>query len=100
MGKKLYVGNLADQVSDSDLQRLFEQHGAVTSAQVITNRESGRSEGFAYVEMSNDHEAQAAIAALSGQDFGGRALTVHEAKPRRDRGGYGGSHGGRGQDRR
>ena len=98
MGKKLYVGNLADHVSDSDLQHLFEQHGAVTSAQVITNRDSGRSQRFGYVEMSSDRDAQAAIEALNGQDHEGRSLTVHEAKPRTDRGGERGGYGG-GPDR-
>ena len=98
MGKELYVGNLADHVSDSDLQHPFEQHGAVTSAQVITNRDSGRSQGFGYVEMSSAHEAQAAIETLNGQDHEGRSLTVHEAKPRTGRGGGGGGYGG-GRDR-
>src|SRR5437899_3558800 len=97
MAKKLYVGNLTYGVTDSDLQQLFEPHGTVQSAQVIMDRDTGRSKGFGFVEMGNDQEAQAAIAALNGQDSGGRALTVNEAKPREDRGGGGGGgRGGRG----
>ncbi len=94
MGKKLYVGNLPYNTSDADLEQLFAQHGQVQSAQVITDRATGRSKGFGFVEMSNDQEAQAAIAALNGKDFGGRPLTVNEAKPREDRGGGGGGFGG------
>src|SRR5207253_1152752 len=94
MGKKLYVGNLAYGVTDSDLQRLFEPHGTVQSAQVIMDRDTGRSKGFGFVEMSTDAEAAAAIAALSGQQVDGRSLTVNEAKPRE--GGGGGGGGGRG----
>ena len=100
MGKKLYVGNLTYQVSDSDLQDLFQQHGAVTSAQVIMDRNSGRSKGFGFVEMSSDQEAKTAIEALNGQDHKGRSLTVNEAKPREDRGGGGrGGYGGGDRDR-
>ena len=77
MGKKLYVGNLSYGVTDSDLLKMFEAHGAVESAQVIMDRDTGRSKGFGFVEMKNDQEAQAAIAALNGQDNGGRALTVY-----------------------
>jgi RNA recognition motif-containing protein len=95
MGKKLYVGNLSYSVSSSDLEQLFGAHGTVESAQVISDRDTGRSKGFGFVEMSSDEEAQAAIAALNGQDNNGRALTVNEAKPREDRGGGGGG-GGRG----
>ena len=84
MGKKLYVGNLNYGVTDSDLSRMFEAHGTVESAQVIMDRDTGRSKGFGFVEMKTDQEAQAAIAALNGQDNGGRALTVNEAKPRTD----------------
>jgi RNA recognition motif-containing protein len=93
----LYVGNLGYGVTDSELTKLFEPHGTVESAQVIMDRDSGRSKGFGFVEMKTDQEAQAAIAALNGQDAGGRALTVNEAKPRTEggRGGYGGG-GGRG----
>jgi RNA recognition motif-containing protein len=96
VAKKLYVGNLPYSTSDSDLERLFEPHGTVQSAQVIMDRDTGRSKGFGFVEMSNDQEAQAAIAALSGKDIDGRALTVNEARPREDRGGGGGGGGGRG----
>jgi len=99
MGKKLYVGNLPYNTNDADLEQLFAQHGTVESAQVIIDKMSGRSKGFGFVEMSNDQEAQAAIGALNGKDFGGRALTVNEAKPREDRGGGprgGGSRGGGG----
>jgi len=96
VAKKLYVGNLSYDTTDSDLQRLFDEFGTVESAQVIVDRDSGRSKGFGFVEMSNDQEAQAAIDALNGQEVGGRALTVNEAKPREDRGGRGGG-GGRGR---
>jgi RNA recognition motif-containing protein len=94
MGKKLYVGNLTYEVTDGDLLKLFEPHGTVESAQVIMDRETGRSKGFGFVEMKNDQEAQAAIAALNGTESGGRSLTVNEARPKSD-GGRGGS-GGRG----
>ena len=90
LSKKLYVGNLSYGVSSSDLQELFAVHGTVESAQVITDRESGRSKGFGFVEMSSDEEAQAAIRALNGQDHNGRPLTVNEARPREERGGGGG----------
>src|SRR5437588_7379767 len=100
MGKKLYVGNLAYGVGDGDLQALFEPHGAVQSAQVIMDRDTGRSKGFGFVEMGSDQEAQAAIAALNGKEVDGRALTVNEARPKPEggggRGGYGGGGGGRG----
>ena len=96
MGKKLYVGNLAYGVTDSDLETMFAAHGTVQSAQVIMDRETGRSKGFGFVEMSSDQEAQAAIAGLNGQQKDGRALTVNEARPREDRGGRGGG-GGRGK---
>src|SRR5215212_7569905 len=97
MGKKLYVGNLSYDVDSSALEQLFAPHGTVESAQIISDRETGRSKGFGFVEMSSDAEAQAAIAALNGQDNGGRALTVNEAKPREERsGGGGGGGGGRG----
>ena len=94
MGKKLYVGNLSYEVSSSELEQLFGQHGQVVSAQIINDRDTGRSKGFGFVEMSSDDEAQAAIAALNGQEHGGRALTVNEARPREERSGGGG--GGRG----
>jgi len=98
MGKKLYVGNLSYNVDSSALEQLFGAHGTVESAQVIADRDTGRSKGFGFVEMSSDAEAQAAIAALNGQEHGGRTLTVNEAKPREDRprGGGGGGGGGRG----
>jgi hypothetical protein len=95
MGKKLYVGNLSYQVDSSELEQMFGQYGQVTSAQIINDRDTGRSKGFGFVEMSNDNEAQAAIEALNGQEHGGRALTVNEARPREERGGGGGG-GGRG----
>ncbi|MCK4343316.1 MAG: RNA-binding protein [Phycisphaerae bacterium] len=96
MGKKLYVGNLGYDVSSSDLEQMFSPHGAVESAQVIDDRATGRSKGFGFVEMGSDAEAQAAISALNGQDHGGRALTVNEAKPREPRGGGRGGYGGGG----
>jgi RNA recognition motif-containing protein len=96
MGKKLYVGNLSYDVTDSALQAMFEVYGTVQSAQIIMDRETNRSKGFGFVEMGSDQEAQAAIAGLSGKQSGGRALTVNEAKPREDRGGGGGRSGGRG----
>jgi RNA recognition motif-containing protein len=94
MGKKLYVGNLAYGISDSDLEQLFAQYGTVQSAQVIMDRDTGRSKGFGFVEMANDQEAQAAINGLNGQESQGRALTVNEARPKESGGGGGG--GGRG----
>jgi len=104
MGRKLYVGNLAFGVSDSDLQQMFGAHGTVQSAQVIMDRDTGRSKGFGFVEMGSDQEAQAAIQALNGKESGGRALTVNEARPKTEgggRGGYaGGSRGGYGSGRR
>ena len=96
VAKNLYVGNLPYATTSSDLERLFEAHGAVKSAQVIMDRETGRSKGFGFVEMTNDQEAEAAISALNGKDVEGRALTVNEARPREDRGGRGGGGGGRG----
>src|SRR4051812_4623676 len=97
MGKKLYVGNLGYGVTDSELSELFAAHGTVESAQVIMDRDTGRSKGFGFVEMKTDQEAQAAIAGLNGKEVGGRALTVNEARPREDRGGGGGgSRGGSG----
>ncbi len=93
MGKKLYVGNLPYDVSSSDLEQLFSQHGTVESAEVINDRMTGRSKGFGFVEMGSEQEAQTAIAALNGKDHSGRALTVNEAKPRENRGGGGGRGG-------
>src|SRR5277367_2027331 len=94
MGKKLYVGNMSYDMDSSSLQTLFSSHGTVQSAEIISDRETGRSKGFGFVEMGSDEEAAAAIAALNGQEHGGRALTVNEAKPKESRGGGGG--GGRG----
>ena len=102
MGRKLYVGNLAYSVTASDLEKLFEPYGRVESAQVIADRDTGQSKGFGFVEMGTDQEAQAAIAALNGQEVSGRALTVNEARPKEGggggggRGGFGGGGGGRG----
>ena len=100
MGNKLYVGNLAYSVRDQDLQDAFAEFGAVASAKVMMDRETGRSKGFGFVEMSNDAEAQAAINGLNGQPVAGRAIVVNEARPREERPAgfrspYGGSGGGR-----
>jgi RNA recognition motif-containing protein len=95
MGKRIYVGNLSYDVTDSALEQMFAQHGTVESAQVVMDRDTGRSKGFGFVEMKTDQEAQEAIAALNGQMVGGRNLTVNEARPREERGG-GGGRGGRG----
>jgi len=97
MGKKLYVGNLNYETSQTDLETMFGAHGTVESAQIINDRGSGRSKGFGFIEMSNEDEAQTAIAALDGQDCGGRALKVNVAKPRENRGG--GGYGGGGRNR-
>ena len=96
MGKKLYVGNLTYQVDSSELEQLFSQFGSVQSAQVITDRETGRAKGFGFVEMSTDAEAAAAINGLNEQEHNGRPLTVNEAKPREARTtrSYGGSNVG------
>jgi RNA recognition motif-containing protein len=100
LGNKLYVGNLPYSFRDEDLQRAFSAHGNVTSAKVMMERDTGRSKGFGFVEMGSDAEAQAAIAGLNGQQQGGRALVVNEARPMEARpprsggGGYGGSGGG------
>ena len=97
MGNKLYVGNLPYQVRDSDLEEAFSQFGQVTSAKVMMERETGRSKGFGFVEMSSPAEAQAAIQGMNGQQHGGRALVVNEARPMEPRsGGFGGGGGGRG----
>ena len=101
MGNKLYVGNLAYSVRDDDLGQAFGQFGAVTSAKVMMDRETGRSKGFGFVEMSNDAEAQAAINGLNGQPLAGRAVVVNEARPREERPGgfpspYGNGGGGGG----
>jgi cold-inducible RNA-binding protein len=94
MSTKLYVGNLAFQTTSQDLQELFGQAGTVQSASIVEDRETGRSRGFAFVEMSTNAEAAAAIDQFNGKELGGRALKVNEAKPRENRGGGGG--GGRG----
>ena len=99
MGNKLYVGNLGYGVGDKDLEDLFAQHGTVLSAKVITDRDSGQSKGFGFVEMETDGEAKTAIEALNGAEVQGRALTVNEARPRPEggsRGGFGGGGGGGG----
>ena len=90
MGRKLYVGNLGYDVSGPDLEQLFAEHGTVDSVNVITDRSTGQSKGFGFVEMNSDAEAGAAIAALDGKDFGGRTIKVNEAKPRAASGGGGG----------
>jgi cold-inducible RNA-binding protein len=106
VAKKLYVGNLPYGFSDTDLQGLFTPHGEVQSAQVIMDRDTGRSKGFGFVEMNNAEQATAAIAALNGQEINGRSLTVNEARPREERsggtrsGGGGGSRGGYGGGKR
>jgi RNA recognition motif-containing protein len=93
MGKKLYVGNLSYETTDQDLIGMFGQHGQVSSAQVIMDRDTGRSKGFGFVEMSSDQEAQAAIQAFNGQMVNGRQLTVNEARPKTEGGGRGGRGG-------
>jgi len=95
MAKRIYVGNLGFDTSNADLERLFSQFGTVRSADVIMERDTNRSKGFGFVEMSSDEEADAAIATLNGKEYGGRQLTVNEARPRVERtsrggGGYGG----------
>jgi RNA recognition motif-containing protein len=119
MAKNIYVGNLTWECTADDLLALFQEHGSVSRAQVITDRETGRSRGFGFVEMDDDSEAQKAIEALNGADYRGRPLTVNEARPREERsgsgprgggggggyggggrGGYGGSRGGSDRGRR
>ncbi|MCZ7649394.1 MAG: RNA-binding protein [Planctomycetota bacterium] len=105
MGKKIYVGNLPYSLTDDDLKDLFAAHGSVQSAQIIMDRDTGRSKGFGFVEMGSDEEAKAAITALNGKDLEGRAITVNEARPKENRaggggrGGYGGGGGGYGGGR-
>lgn len=95
MGRKLYVGNLSYQTDSSELQEVFAAFGTVVSAEIIADRDTGRSKGFGFVEMSSDDEAAAAIAGMNGKPVGGRPLTVNEAKPREPRsGGFGGGGGG------
>jgi cold-inducible RNA-binding protein len=93
VGKKLYVGNLPYSTADNDLVNMFGPHGTVQSAQVIMDRDTGRSKGFGFVEMNTGEEAQAAIKALNGKDMEGRSLTVNEARPREERGSTGGGSG-------
>ena len=100
MPNKLYVGNLAFQTSSEDLRQIFAQAGTVESTTVVEDRDTGRSRGFGFVEMSSREEAQAAISQFNGQDVNGRSLTVNEAKPREDRGGRGGFGGNRGNGNR
>jgi cold-inducible RNA-binding protein len=109
MGKKLYCGNLGYNVTSSDLDQLFAEFGTVKSAEVINDRDTGRSKGFGFVEMQSDNEALAAINGMNGKEHDGRTLTVNEAKPREarsggggggGRGGYGGGGGGGGGGRR
>lgn len=96
---KLYVGNLPYNTTEDDLRNLFSQYGGVDSVAVITDRETGRSKGFGFVEFGNDAEARSAIQALSGQEYGGRALTVNEARPKTAGGGGGGGGRSGGRDR-
>ena len=103
MSRKLYVGGLPYSVTEEQLEQLFSEHGNVESAKVITDRDTGRSRGFGFVEMESQEEAQKAISSLNGTELDGRTLTVNEAKPRENRsrgfGGGGGFGGGRGRDR-
>jgi RNA recognition motif-containing protein len=94
---KLYVGNLSYNVSSADLEQLFAQYGAVRRAEVVQDRDTGRSKGFGFVEMADDNAARDAIAALNEKDHEGRPLTVNEARPREERGGRGGGGGGGGR---
>jgi cold-inducible RNA-binding protein len=97
MGNKLYVGNLPYSFRDSDMEQAFSQYGQVTSAKVMMERDTGRSKGFGFVEMSSEAEAQAAIQGMNGQQVGGRGLVVNEARPMEPRsGGFGGGGGGGG----
>jgi cold-inducible RNA-binding protein len=103
--KNLYVGNLPHSTTEAELRSAFEAHGAVEKVSIVTDRDTGRARGFAFVEMTNAAEAEKAIAALNGKEMGGRALTINEAKPKvdRPRGGgggqrFGGGGGGRGRD--
>jgi cold-inducible RNA-binding protein len=100
MAKKLYIGNLSYSVTDGSLQELFSSVGEVVSATVITDRMTGRSRGFGFVEMADSTGAQQAIDQLDGRDLEGRAIKVAEARPRRDRDSSGGSYGGGGRERR
>ena len=94
---RIYVGNLSFSTTEDGLSEAFGEHGEVTDVVIVTDRETGRSRGFGFVEMPDDAQAQAAIEALNGQDVDGRTLTVNEARPREDRGGGGGGGGGGGR---
>ncbi|MGO9893132.1 MAG: RNA recognition motif domain-containing protein [Bryobacteraceae bacterium] len=98
--KNIFVGNLSFRATEESVKELFERYGAVTSARIMTDRETGRSRGFAFVEMSNSEEADKAIAALNGYTMEGRALNVNEARPKPDRGPRPGGGGGRGREPR
>jgi RNA recognition motif-containing protein len=106
MGNRLYVGNLPFQTTENDLEDVFKQAGTVASVDLMQDRQTGKSRGFAFVQMGSDAEAAKAIEILHGKDFGGRAMTVNEARPREERGGGGGGGGwrggggGHGRDRR
>ena len=97
--KKLFVGNLPHSTTEAELRTLFEPHGKVDQVSLVTDRDTGRSRGFAFVEMSDAGEAEKAIAALNGKELGGRALNINEARPKTDRGGFGGPRGGPGGPR-
>ena len=97
MSNKLYVGNLSFRVTSEDLQEYFGAAGAVESANVVFDRETGRSRGFGFVEMSSEDDANNAIAQFNGSEYDGRNIVVNEARPREDRGGFGGGGGGRGR---
>ena len=99
MSKRIYVGGLPFSTTEAEMNTLFATYGAVTSAKLITDRESGQSRGFGFVEMSNDAEATTAMEKLNGSDFGGRKLTINEARPMEARSSGGGDRGGRGGDR-
>lgn len=93
--KKIFVGNFSFSTTEAELRSLFEPHGSVSTATLVTDRDSGRSRGFGFVEMENNAEAEAAIQALNGADFGGRPLTVNEARPKTERSSHGGGRDGR-----
>lgn len=95
--KKIFVGNFSFSMTESELRSLFEPYGNIESASIVTDRDTGRSRGFGFVSMPNDEEAEKAMAALNGKDMDGRSLTVNEAKPQTQRGGF--REGGRGGDR-
>ena len=94
--KNIYVGNLSFNSTEEELRGLFEAYGAVERVNVVRDRDTGQSRGFAFVEMTSDEEAEKAIAGTNGTNFGGRTLNVNEARPKPERGGHGGGRGGRG----